>query len=63
MTVRPAAFWALLAVLTGVRMLAAAVVPLTIDEPYYWLWAQHPAWGYVDHPPLAAWLSAPSSAL
>jgi 4-amino-4-deoxy-L-arabinose transferase-like glycosyltransferase len=25
------------------------------DEAYYWLWAQHPAFGYYDHPPMLAW--------
>jgi 4-amino-4-deoxy-L-arabinose transferase-like glycosyltransferase len=26
------------------------------DEAYYWLWGQHPALSYYDHPPLEAWL-------
>jgi 4-amino-4-deoxy-L-arabinose transferase-like glycosyltransferase len=26
------------------------------DEAYYWLWGQHPALSYFDHPPLAGWL-------
>ncbi|HEY9897263.1 MAG TPA: glycosyltransferase family 39 protein, partial [Candidatus Sericytochromatia bacterium] len=26
------------------------------DEAYYWLWGQHPALSYYDHPPLAAWV-------
>lgn len=26
------------------------------DEAYYWLWGQHPALSYYDHPPLQAWL-------
>jgi len=25
------------------------------DEAYYWLWGQHPALSYLDHPPLHAW--------
>jgi 4-amino-4-deoxy-L-arabinose transferase-like glycosyltransferase len=28
----------------------------TSDEAYYWLWGQHPALSYFDHPPLHAWL-------
>lgn len=28
------------------------------DEAYYWLWAQHPALSYYDHPPLQAWLQS-----
>jgi F0F1-type ATP synthase membrane subunit c/vacuolar-type H+-ATPase subunit K len=26
------------------------------DEAYYWLWGQHPALSYYDHPPLPAWI-------
>ena len=26
------------------------------DEAYYWMWGQHPAWSYFDHPPLQGWL-------
>ncbi|MBN3033472.1 MAG: glycosyltransferase family 39 protein [Candidatus Saganbacteria bacterium] len=31
--------------------------PLIGDEGYYWLWGQHPAWGYLDHPPLIAYVN------
>jgi 4-amino-4-deoxy-L-arabinose transferase-like glycosyltransferase len=27
------------------------------DEAYYWLWGQHPALSYYDHPPLLAWVN------
>lgn len=37
------------------RLVAAARAPLVPDETYYWLWAQHPATGYYDHPPMVAW--------
>ncbi|WP_299359504.1 glycosyltransferase family 39 protein [Mucilaginibacter sp.] len=30
--------------------------PLLNDEPYYWLYAQYPSWGYFDHPPMIAFL-------
>jgi 4-amino-4-deoxy-L-arabinose transferase-like glycosyltransferase len=40
---------------TAVRLLAAAAIPLTEDEAYYRLWAQHPQLGYYDHPPMIAW--------
>jgi len=34
-----------------------------MDEAYYWMWGQHPALSYYDHPPLNAWLFALSSAV
>lgn len=33
-------------------------MPLNDDEMYYWAWSAHPALGYVDHPPVVAWLIA-----
>ncbi|MFL5297504.1 MAG: ArnT family glycosyltransferase [Phenylobacterium sp.] len=41
--------------LTAIRLLAAAAIPLTEDEAYYRLWAQHLDFGYFDHPPMVAW--------
>lgn len=29
---------------------------LLYDEAYYWYYAQNPAWGYFDHPPMVAWM-------
>ena len=40
---------------TLLRVRAAAVTPLQGTEAYYWLWSQHLAAGYYDHPPLLAW--------
>jgi 4-amino-4-deoxy-L-arabinose transferase-like glycosyltransferase len=54
----PAPPWALIlltAVLLAVRLGFAAALPLTEDEAYYRLWAQAPALGYYDHPPMIAW--------
>lgn len=45
----------LILALAVLRIAAAAVIPLTEDEAYYRLWAQHPAFGYYDHPPMVAW--------
>jgi 4-amino-4-deoxy-L-arabinose transferase-like glycosyltransferase len=46
-------------VLTLVRLVVAAVVPLAPDETYYWVWSQSLAPGYLDHPPMVAlWISA-----
>lgn len=43
----------LLIALRGAFWLGAYPNP---DEAYYWLWGQHPAWSYFDHPPLHAWI-------
>jgi len=40
--------------LTVLRLVAAAWTPLTFDEAYYWLWSNHLAGGYYDHPPMVA---------
>jgi 4-amino-4-deoxy-L-arabinose transferase-like glycosyltransferase len=43
-----------------VRLAVAARTPLAFDEAYYWLWSEHLAAGYYDHPPMVAlviWLS------
>jgi dolichol-phosphate mannosyltransferase len=44
------------AALVLLRLVAAARLPLLDDEAYYWLWSLRPDWGYLDHPPLIAWL-------
>src|SRR3569832_961325 len=36
------------------RLVAAAVTPLSFDEAYYWMWSKHLAGGYYDHPPMVA---------
>lgn len=45
-----------IAVLTALRFVASAVLPLSADEAYYWLWSRHLAAGYYDHPPAIAWI-------
>jgi hypothetical protein len=40
--------------LVMLRLIAAAVTPLTFDEAYYWMWSKHLAGGYYDHPPMVA---------
>ena len=49
-------FYAAIAGLILLRLIAAAVLPLSADEAYYWLWSKHLAAGYYDHPPLIAFL-------
>lgn len=45
---------ALLAIL-AVRLVFAAVIPLSEDEAYYRLWSTRLQLGYYDHPPMIAW--------
>ena len=47
------AAWSL-AGLTALRLLVAAVTPLSPDESYYWVWSRALAPGYLDHPPMVA---------
>jgi len=49
--------------LVAARLLAAAFVPISPDEAYYFAWSRFPAWGYYDHPPMVAWWIAASTAL
>jgi len=50
--------WIVVGAITLMRIIAAYHVPLTGDEAYYWEWSRHPAFGYVDHPPMVAWTIA-----
>jgi hypothetical protein len=38
------------------NLLQAFATELIWDEAYYWYYAQNPAWGYFDHPPMVAWM-------
>ncbi len=49
--------------LTVLRLMTASIAGLVPDEAYYWLWAQHPAAGYYDHPPMVAWWITASTAI
>ena len=40
------------------NLLQATFTELLNDEAYYWYYAQTPAWGYFDHPPMVAWMIA-----
>ena len=44
------------AALVLLRLAMAAVLPLSADEAYYWLWSKHLAAGYYDHPPAIAFV-------
>lgn len=39
----------------AVRLVFAALIPLTEDEAYYRLWSMRLQLGYFDHPPMIAW--------
>jgi 4-amino-4-deoxy-L-arabinose transferase-like glycosyltransferase len=40
--------------LVALRLVCAALTPLTFDEAYYWTWSKHLASGYYDHPSMVA---------
>jgi 4-amino-4-deoxy-L-arabinose transferase-like glycosyltransferase len=46
----------LLSLLLGGRLAVAALLPLSPQEAYYWVFSLHPAWSYFDHPPLTAYV-------
>jgi hypothetical protein len=50
--------WIVVAVTTLARLIVAARLPLSGDEAYYWEWSRRLAFGYLDHPPMVAWLIA-----
>src|SRR5260221_2778676 len=43
-------------VLSLLRAVASALLPVSADEAYYWLWSKHLSAGYLDHPPAIAFL-------
>lgn len=43
-------------ILTALRFVLGAVLPLSFDEAYYWLWSRHLAASYFDHPPAIAYI-------
>lgn len=45
-------FWFSLAV----KIVIGALLPLSLDESYYWMWGHHLQLSYFDHPPMAGWL-------
>ena len=38
------------------KLIFMGCVNLIPEEAYYWNYAQHLDWGYLDHPPMVAWL-------
>jgi 4-amino-4-deoxy-L-arabinose transferase-like glycosyltransferase len=55
---RPRYLWVklLVALFLALKLVSLLSVNVFTDEAYYWMWGQHPALSYYDHPPLNAWL-------
>ena len=47
----------------ALRLVLSVAVDLLPEEAYYWMYAQHLDIGYLDHPPMVAWLIALGSAV
>lgn len=45
------------------RLILATFAPLTPQEAYYWTWSRFPDLSYYDHPPLASYAIAATTAL
>lgn len=43
-------------IVTAIKLLVAARLPLFVDEAFYWQESRHPAWAYSDLPGMTAWL-------
>jgi len=39
-----------------VKLAISALVPLSADESYYWVWSRFPELSYYDHPAMVAWI-------
>ncbi|MNJ91144.1 hypothetical protein D3C87_87890 [compost metagenome] len=39
-----------------IKLLVAALLPLSADEAYYWVWSHNLRLSYFDHPPMVSWL-------
>ncbi|HEX4608290.1 MAG TPA: glycosyltransferase family 39 protein, partial [Urbifossiella sp.] len=50
------AFGWVLAGLTPLYLVLAAILPPADDELYYWCWSEHLQLSYYDHPPMTAYL-------
>jgi 4-amino-4-deoxy-L-arabinose transferase-like glycosyltransferase len=48
----------LLLLTTGMHLLVAGNVALSVDEAHYALYGLHLDWSYFDHPPMVGWLQA-----
>ena len=51
------------ALITLARLPVAALLGLCPDEAYYWVWSKRLDWSYFDHPPLATYSIALTTAV
>lgn len=49
---------AIVAAIAALKLAIGGATGLVPDEGYYTLWSLYPSWGYLDHPPMVAWLIA-----
>lgn len=45
----------LLGVSLAIKLIMAALLPITGDEAYFILWGKHPDYGFYDHTPMVGW--------
>lgn len=45
-----------IAIAVALKLAYALEVELWPEETYYWMYSRHLDWGYLDHPPMVAWL-------
>lgn len=48
-------FIGFLTILFLINLIIGSQLELSFDEAYYWIYSEHLAWGYYDHPPMVAW--------
>jgi len=53
---QPRAFLWALGVWLAIHFAFSILYQLAPDEAYYWVWSRHLAFGYLDHPPMVAYL-------
>ena len=41
-----------------IKLVLSALLPLSSDEAYYWMWSHNLQLSYFDHPPMVSWLFA-----
>lgn len=59
----PALAWTLVAYAFLLRLLVCGQIELLPEETYYWNYARHLDIGYLDHPPMVAWLIRAGTAI